>query len=86
VRRERNRGAGVMSHAENRELRRAVSDVTRGERGSVTDGRRGLREGGSAARPMDEGSARRSGVRGKKTLRRCEKDSATCGKRVALSV
>jgi len=75
VRREGNRGAG--------------SDVTRGE-------------GRTAARPMDEvvramkgdprrdrrtrGSARRRGIRGKRTVLRCEKDSATCGKRIALSV
>jgi len=53
----------------------------------ATDGRGGPRgERGSAARPMDEGSARGRGIRRRRTVRRCEKDSATCGRRIALSV
>jgi len=74
VRREGNRGAGeVTSRAGKEELQRAMSDVTRGE-------------GGTTARPVDEGSARRRGIRGKTMVLRCEKDSATCGKSIALSV
>jgi len=77
-------------------------DVTRGMMTSRGGGVTSRGEGGSAARAMDEGvraekgvsrrerwtrgSARGRGIRGKKTVRRCEKDSATCGKRIALSV
>jgi len=62
-----------VTHAGKEELRRAVSNVTRGEGGPRRD-------------RWTRGSARRRGIRGKKTVRRCEKDSATCGKRIALSV
>jgi len=83
------RRGGVTSRARKEELRRAVNDVTRGK-------------GESAARSVDEGvragkgelrrdrwtrgSAMRRGIHGKRTVLKCEKDSASCGKRIALSV